>query len=250
MIFTIATHECMSLLRSAQTWVVAALLTLIFGYFFLQQLEVFIGVQDQLALQDYPVGLSGYMSVRYLQPMALAITLVAALFAMRAFSDEFRQHTYALWQSSPVSSAALVLGKFAGLSMLISLLIFLAVAMLLIMRIFAPLDMPVVASSTLGLMLCALASTACGLFFSSLTRHNLIALISSLATLIFLWMLGSANFGELPLQSIGQLSIATHLAGFFQGYVQSANVAYFVLLTALFLALTIVRLDALRQSGY
>jgi len=64
MIRAIATHECLGLLRSAQTWVIAALLALLFGYLFLQQLESFIAVQDQLALQDYPVGLSGFMSVR------------------------------------------------------------------------------------------------------------------------------------------------------------------------------------------
>ena len=104
MIGIIARHQSLSLFRSAQTWVIAAILALLFGFLFLRQLENFIGVQDQLALQDYPVGLSGFLSVSYLQPLALAFSFVAPLFAMRTFSDEFRQHTYALWQSSPVST--------------------------------------------------------------------------------------------------------------------------------------------------
>ena len=70
MIFVIARHESLSLLRSAQTWLLAAILALLFGYLFLRQLELFLGVQDQLALQDYPVGLSGYMSARFLQTLA------------------------------------------------------------------------------------------------------------------------------------------------------------------------------------
>ncbi|MFK7993068.1 MAG: ABC transporter permease [Granulosicoccus sp.] len=250
MILVIARHECLSLLRSAQTWVIAAILALLFGYLFLQQLESFLGVQDQLALQDYPVGLSGYLSVRYLQPLALAFTFIAPLFAMRAFSDEFRQHTYALWQSSPVSSVALVVGKFAGLSFVMLCFVMMAVGMLLIMRLYVPIDLPLVLCATIGLFLCSCAATACGLYFSSLTRHNLVAIISSLALLVLLWLLGSASFGELPVQAISHLSIANHLSGFFQGYLQSADISYFLLMTGMFLALSVIRLDSLRQNGY
>jgi len=250
MISIIAQHECRSLFRSAQTWVIAAILALLFGFLFLRQLESFLALQDQLALQDYPVGLSGFMSVRYLQPLALAFTFVAALFAMRTFSDEFRQHTFALWQSSPISNTALVLGKFAGLSIVMLLLVMIAVGMLLVMRFFVPIDLPVILCAAIGLLLCSCAATSCGLYFSSLTQHNVVAIISSLALLVLLWLLGSASFGELPVQAIRQLSIASHLSGFFQGYLQSADIAYFLLMTGLFLGLSIVRLDSLRQNGF
>lgn len=250
MIGIIARHEYRGLVQSAQTWVITALLALLFGFLFLRQLEAFLNVQDQLALQDYPVGLTGFMSAQYLQPLALAFSFVAPLFAMRTFSDEYQKHTYALWQSSPVSSTSLVLGKYLGLSLFVLLLVLLASGMLLLLQIFIPIDLPVVVTSAVGLSLCALASTACGVFFSSLTRHSLIAIIASFALIIVLWLLQSANFGNLPLQAIQNLSFANHLAGFFQGYLQAADVAYFVLLSAVFLALTIVRLDLLKQTGY
>ena len=76
MIATIARHECGRLLHSAQTWVMAALLAALFGFLFLKHLEGFLDVQTQLAAQDHPVGLTGYMSVRYLEPLALVFTLV------------------------------------------------------------------------------------------------------------------------------------------------------------------------------
>jgi len=250
MITAIARHESLSLLRSAQTWIIAAILALLFAYLFLQQLENFLALQDRLALQDYPVGLTGYMSVRYLQPLALAFTFIAPLFAMRSFSDEFRHNTYALWQSSPVSSRALVLGKFFGLCLILLLFVLIAVGMLMIMRLFVPVDWPLVFSAMFGLMACAAAAAACGLFFSSLTQHGLVAIVASLAFLTLLWMLGNANFGELPIQSIASLSIAHHLGGFFQGYLQSANIAYFSIMTLMFLALTVIRLDSLRHNGY
>ena len=250
MIGVVARHEAMSLLRSAQTWILAAILALLCGYLFLRQLETFIGVQDQLALQDYPVGLSGFLSTQYLQPLSILFSLVAPLLAMRAFSEEFRQNTYALWQSSPVSSVSLVLGKFAGLCLSMSLFVGISVAMLLVMRVYIPIDLPLVLSAAMGLLLCSFAAIACGMYFSSLTQHSMIAIVASLATIILFWLLGSADFGELPLQAIRNLSMATHLSGFFQGFLNTASIAYFLLAISLFLALTVIRLDALRQNGY
>lgn len=249
MIGIIARHEGGSLLRSMQVWIITALLAGLFGFQFLKQLEGFLAIQAQLALQDHPVGLTGYMSVRYLEPLALAFTVVAPLFAMRSFSDEFRHQTYALWQSSPVSAVSLALGKFCGVYVVLLGIVLLALGMLALMHWLTPLDWPLLLSAGLGLALCTAACTACGLYFSSLTRHSLIAIVASLALLFISWMLGSAGGGTLPLQGLTDLSIASHLRGFFQGYIQTADVAFFLLMTALFLGLTIIRLDSLRQKG-
>lgn len=239
----------MGLLRSMQTWLLIAGMSLLFGYWFLKQLEVFLGVQNQLALQDHPVGLAGYMSVRYLEPLCLLFTLITPLFAMRSFSDEFSRETYALWQSSPVSHGALVLGKFLGILLINIALVLLAVVLPLLLRVAVPLDVPVLVSAGIGLLACTCLCAACAMFFSSLTRHALVAVIASFALLAILWMFGSAAAGALPLQWLAELSIGTHLRGFFQGYIQSKDIAYFALLTFLFLALTVIRLDSLRQTG-
>lgn len=249
MIGIIARHEGATLLRSMQTWIIAALLAGLFGFQFLKQLEAFIAIQAQLATQDHPIGLTGFMSVRYLEPMALAFTMVAPLFAMRSFSDEFRQQTYALWQSSPVSTTALALGKFLGVFLVLLALVILAASTIAMMQVLTPVDWPLLLSSFFGLSLCTAACTACGLYFSSLTQHSLVAIIASLALLFISWMLGSATAGILPLQRLASLSIASHLHGFFQGFIQTQDIAFFLLMTALFLGLTIIRLDSLRQSG-
>lgn len=249
MIAAIARHESTSLLRAAQTWLIAALMAAIIGYWFLKQLEVFISVQSQLALQDNPVGLSGYLGVRYLEPLALLFTIVAALFSMRSFSDEYRYHTYALWQSSPVSTTSLVAGKFLGIYCVLSALVALSVVMVASLRLVVPLDIPVLLSAMLGLLLCTGACTAVGLFFSSMTQHSLIAIIASLGLLLMLWLIGSSTAGEFSMQWLSHLSIAAHLHGFFQGYLNSADIIYFLLMILLFLGLTIIRLDLLRQNG-
>lgn len=249
MIITIAHLESRRLLRNMQTWIMAALLAALFGFLFLKQLEAFLAIQETLAAQDHPIGLSGFMSVRYLEPLSLAFTLVAPLFAMRSFSEEYRQQTFALWQSSPVSASALVIGKFIGVFAVLALLILLASGMLLIMQLYVTVDLPVLLSSSLGLILCTATCTACGVYFSTLTHNSLIAIVASLALLLFSWLLGSANFAALPVQFLKDLSIANHLHGFFQGYVQTKDIAFFVLSTCLFLGLSIIKIDAIRYTG-
>ncbi|MFK8075099.1 MAG: ABC transporter permease [Granulosicoccus sp.] len=249
MITTIAHLESRRLLRNMQTWVMVAIMAALFGYLFLKQLESFLVVQETLAAQDHPIGLSGFMSVRYLEPLCLAFTLVAPLFAMRSFSEEYRQQTFALWQSSPVSASALVTGKFLGVFTVLLMLIVLACAMLFIMKFYVAIDIPLMLSATLGLILCTATCTACGIYFSTLTHNSLIAIVASLALLLFSWLLGSANFASLPVQFLKDLSIANHLHGFFQGYIQTKDIAFFALSTALFLGVSIIKIDAIRHTG-
>jgi len=250
MIGVIARHESASLARSPQTWLIAALLAGLFGFLFLQQLENYLTAQTQLALQDHPPGLTGWMAARFLAPLAMVFTIIGPLFAMRSFSDEFRLQTWPLWQSSPVSTTSLVLGKFLGVLLVMALLVLLAVLMVVAMRFFVPVDFGVLASSALGLILCAAACTATGLYFSSLTRQAMVAVLASLALLLLLWLFGSASLGSLSLDGLKHLSIAEHISGFFQGYLSSSDILWFILFSALFLVLTVIRLDALRHTGH
>jgi ABC-2 type transport system permease protein len=245
MIATVTQFECQSLLRSVQTWIIAGVMAVLFAFLFLQALETFLEVQPTLALQDHPTGVSGFLSVRYLAPLVMIFALVAPLLAMKSFSDEYRQHTLALWQSSPVSNTALVVGKFLGVYCVVVLLILIACVMPLLLRFFVPLDLGVLSSSTLGLLLATSSFVAIGLFFSSLTKHAILAVAASVILLVVLWLIGSST----NLSMLKPFAIPTHVAGFFQGFISSADVLYFVIITVLFIALTIVRLDALRQSG-
>jgi len=249
MIGMIAGFESRSLLRSAQTWLLAGVTAIVFAYLFLQALETYLDVQPSLALQDHPTGLSGFLSVRYFAPLVMLFALMAPLLAMRSFSDEYRGQTLPLWQSSPVSTTALVLGKFFGIAIVILLLIAIACAIALFMRLFTPLDLGVLGASALGLILASLSFTAIGLFFSSMTRHAIIAVAASVMLLVLLWLIGSVTTENALMSALTLFAIPTHLAGFFQGYVGSGDVAYFIVLTVLFNAMTIIRMDSLRQSG-
>ena len=254
MIGTIARHESAAQLRSVPSWLIAAALAAVLGYLFLQQLENWLAVQSQLALQDHPPGLTGFLAARFLAPLAMLFSVIAPLFAMRAFSDEFRLSTFALWQSAPLTDASLVLGKFLGVLPVPLGAVALAVAMVASMGIFVDVDGATLAVAGLGLTLSTMACTAVGLYFSSLTRQATIAILAALTFLLLLWLLGSGagaasgSEGAPSLAPLRALAIGERLGGFFQGYVRSGDVLYLLLLTALFLTLTIVRVGSLRHA--
>jgi len=247
MISIVAKHESTSLLRLPVTWVIAAILSCVFAYLFLQQLEVYLSRQAELALLDHPPGLTAWLSTNFVAPASIVTLIIGPLFAMRSFSDEYRLDTLALWQSSPISTTALVLGKFLGVAFVLCATLSVTLLMFIGMAFISQIDWMQVASAMLGLYLLAAACAATGLFFSSLTRHAMVAVLASLATLALFWLLGTASFNALPIPGIGAVSLANHIGGFHQGYISSNDVAFFVLYIGLFLALTIIRMDALRH---
>jgi len=249
MIGVIAKHESTSLLRLPVTWIIAALISVVFAFLFLQQVETYITRQAELALMDHPPGLTAWLATRFLAPASIVTLILGPLFAMRSFSDEFRLETLALWQSSPVSTTALVLGKFLGVTFVLCAALSVTVLMFIAVSFMGTVDWLQVGSAMMGLYLLAAACAATGLFFSSLTRHAMVAVLASLATLALLWLVGTASFTALPIPGIHATSLASHINSFHQGYLASNDIVYFVLFIALFLSLTIVRLDALRHTN-
>ncbi|PID61770.1 MAG: hypothetical protein CSB44_05945 [Gammaproteobacteria bacterium] len=246
---TVLAHQFSHLLRSLQSWVVLVIASVGIGYLYLTQLEFWVANQAAIAASDHAPGLTGFLSVRFLEPLALPLAILSLLFAMRAFSEEFRGESLALWQLAPLSTRALVIGKFLGVLLLMLLPVGITLALVLLLAGSVTLEWRVLGSALLGLLLCISASVAIGIFFSSLTRHAIVALISGVAMIVLLWMIGEAGFAELPLDWLRMLSIPDHLRGFFQGFVQTRGLVYFAAITVLFLALTTLRLDALRISG-
>lgn len=247
MIGIVAKHESASLLRLPVTWVIAALLAGVFAFLFLQQLEVYLARQAELALLDHPPGLTAWLSTRFVAPASIVTLILGPLFAMRSFSDEFRLDTLALWQSSPISNTSIVLGKFLGVTFVLCAALSVTLLMFIGVAFISSIDWLQVASAMLGLYLLAAACAATGLFFSSLTKHAMVAVLASLATLALFWLLGTASFSTLPIPGISAASLANHISGFHQGYISTNDIAFFVLYIGLFLALTIIRMDALRH---
>lgn len=249
MIFTIARRELGMLFRSPLVWVVSALMQVVFAWLFLLTLEDYLTLQPKLVLQDHAPGITAFMAFRYIAPVSTLLLLVCPLLTMRSFADEYRLQTFPLLSSSPVSLTAMVLGKFTGVWLFSVCLAVLIIVMPLCLAPVSGIDTRSLLLAFAGLLALSATATSIGIFYSSMTKHNFTAAIATMMTIAFFWLAGKGRYdSSIVTELMSAFALSTHLGNFFQGIVHSRDLLWFVIVTVLFLSLTVIRLDSQRYS--
>jgi len=245
MIFTLAQRELKALFLSPLAWVVLALVQFIVAYIFLIHLDQYLQMQPQLANLDNPPGVSEYLIARLFLPAASIYLMVMPLLTMRLISEELRSGSFDLLLSAPISMSEIVLGKYLGLMVLLSVMLLLTTLMPLSLWLLVPLDLAALALAFLGCWLLLATFAAIGLFFSSLTAQPLLAAIGTFALLLFLWLINATGQSE-GAELLDYLALSAHLRGFLSGVFSSVDLIYYLLLVVAFLGLSVRRLDNMR----
>lgn len=247
----IAGRDLRMLFFSPAAWALLAVVMAIMGYLFLTQLEVYTQVQSQLLGMPDPPGLTEVMVSSLYGSAGVVLLMIVPLITMRAFADERRGQTLALLLAAPVSMSAIVAGKFLAVTGFLGVIAALVLAMPLSLAGGAPLDYGLLAAATLGLVLMLASFAALGVFVSSLTAQPVIAAGLSFGALLLLWILNwvGSSGGEAATPVLRYLSILSHYDPLLKGVFDTADVAYFLLFTLAFLALTVRRLDGERLGG-
>jgi len=174
------------------------------------------------------------------------LIFAAPIITMRLLSEEAATGTLETLLTTPVSDTEVVLGKFTG-ALLFSLVLLVPLGLeFAFLAAIGPLDYGPVASGLLGMYLVSAEFLAVGLLCSALTRSQIasgILAFVGLMALFFLWLgvrertSGLASF-------LRYLAPSTHLSGFVRGVIDSRDLAYFVLSTALLLFLSVKILES------
>lgn len=247
MIRTIAARELRSLFFSPLAWTMLAVVQVIIAYLFLAQVDFFLQIQPRLPQMPGAPGLTEIVVAPTFGNAALILLLVVPMLTMRLVSDELRNQTLSLLFSAPVSMSEIILGKYCGVLgyLLIQLLLIALLPCALLLG--GALDFGILASGLLGLFLLLAGFAAVGLFMSTLTAQPVIAAISTFGVLLLLWIIDwSGAAGGKSASVFGYLSMLRHYESLLKGVFNSADVAYYLLLIALFVILSIRRLDSYR----
>lgn len=247
MIGVIAAREFRALFGAPLAWVVLGLMQLLFARIFLLRLDAFLQEQAQLALLPDAPGATAAIVAPLFSGAAFILMMAVPLLSMRLIAGERRGRTLPLLLSSPVSPAEIVLGKYLGLMGFLAAAVALPAVMSLSLLAGAPLDLGLLASNALGLLLLAAAFGAVGVFCSALFAHPLAAGVATLAVLLTFMMMNTLVSESGPVQFF--LSLVERYGSFYRGMLDSADLAYLVAFTALFLALAVRRIEALRLRG-
>jgi len=240
MIATIAAKELRVLFASPLAWIILAVLQLLLAWLFLNQVDAFISVQGQLLQLANPPGVTEMVVAPLFGATAMILLVITPVLAMRLIAEERRNHTLPLLLSAPLSLGAIVMGKFLGLWSFLCLLIALAAVMAFALLAGGALDIGLLLVGLSGLLMLSACLAALGLYFSSLTAHPAVAAISGIGAALGLWLLDIAAQDITPLHA---LSLLQHFGRSNRGLLDTADVGYFLLFTATFLVLTVLRLD-------
>ncbi|MBF8268756.1 MAG: ABC transporter permease [Gammaproteobacteria bacterium] len=256
MIFTIAGKELKALFASPLAWLVLTFLQLILAFGFLKRLDDFMQIQPQLIQMANPPGITELVAAPVFATTAIVLLFAVPLLAMRLIAEERRNQTMVLLISAPLSMTEIVLGKFAGLMVFLLLIIGITTLMPLSLLLGGSLDFGLLLSLVIGAALLAACFAAVGLYASCLTAQPLAAAMIAFSLLLGMLLAGeTAADGlrgrdlQVPAALAQVLSPLKNFEPFAKGVLDSYSIACMLLLVAVFLILTIRRLDAARLRG-
>ena len=205
---------------------------------------------------DYSVLDGSYATMDTLFTMApLVFLFLIPAVTMRTFAEEKQTGTIELLVTRPISDWQIVGGKFfacfalAAFALLPTLLYYVAVY-----RLGAPpgnLDSGGILGSYIGLLFLVAAFVAIGIFASSLTNNQIIAFLLA-AFLCFFILLAFDYLSRLPVffgktdDIVQALGIQYHYNSMSRGILDTRDVVYFLSLTAVFIAATVLSLGRRR----
>lgn len=183
----------------------------------------------------------------------LGVLMVVPVLTMRTFAEETKSGTLELLLTAPVREGEVVMAKFLGVLTIYSLMWLPTLAYFFLLNRFLPegitLDNGAIASTYLGLFLTGAFALSVGILCSILTRHVLIACMSSFA-LLLLWFLSGFLPAISPVPALRALtepfSAVLHLLEFSRGVVDTRPVVLYLASTALVLNISIRILESRR----
>ena len=178
---------------------------------------------------------------------AMIGALMMPLFAMRTITEEKVRHQYTLLSSAPVTCRLIVSSKMLAL---ISVVLAFAILNLLfpasIMQ-FVDLDWGKILAALCGMILFQSSYAAICLWLASCTQNLIFSVLSSFTALFLLFVLFISGASAEESNLFTYLSNFSHYLPTLSGLVTSQDVFYFIITTALFVSLTVVRLRFKRE---
>src|SRR3989344_3979982 len=176
----------------------------------------------------------------------LFLVFIPAL-TMRSLSEEKRVNTIEVLLTLPVSEMQVLLAKFLALLTIVGIGLVLTFGLPLSLSFLSRIYLPEIIAGYLGEIFLTSFFISLALFFSSLTKNQVVAFLTSVITLFFLLVLGTEFTANVLPRSIQDFllyfSPINHLQNFVKGVLDFRSIFYFLSFTVLFLFLTVVDLE-------
>ncbi len=230
-------RELFALFVTPLAWVLITVFLFVQGMHFFLIVDHFSAagaVGDQTPLQAF----FGNTVLLY-----LILFLLVPPLTMRAFAEERRSGTIETLLTTPVSSGAVVVAKYAGALTTYVAMWAPTVLYLVILGRAGPVDWGVVASCYLGVLLVGGGYLAVGTLMSAVSSSQFLALVLTALVMMALFILGLGEFvtreGSTMNALCTHISVWSHMNDFSSGVIDSRRLVFYGTLTVLPLFATV-----------
>jgi len=252
---TVAGRELRSLFVSPVAYGVLSLFAVLAGVFFILNVAEFSNYVFQLQQfqrfeQLETLNLNDHLIAYFYSSMSIVLLFLVPGITMGLYAAEKTNGTQELLLTSPLTMWDIVLGKFLAGMAFVTLLVVIVGLYPLILFLYGDPEVGKTASGLLGLLLTGWVYVAVGTFASSVTRSQVIAFLLAFFVLLALLLLPA--IASMPMASAGLrpffewLSTGVHLEEMVKGLVDTADVAYFLVVIGAFLTLTKASVESVR----
>lgn len=165
--------------------------------------------------------------------------IVIPVITMKSWAEERKTGTSELLLTMPFTEWDLVLGKFFSVFAMLGMMLVLTIPLPLTLLRLGQFDAGVLFAEYLGAFLLAASASALGLLLSSLSKNQAGAFLGSAVVLMAVMLLNQITILlALPYwlaRIINFFSLAFHFESFSRGLIDTRDLAFFLLSTALFL---------------
>src|SRR5215475_14830502 len=236
-IWIICRKELRSYFVSPIAYLLLAMFTFIFGYFFTTIVAEFVryGMAMQMRGEGFPLNVNEELVRPLLGNAGVVGLFLIPMITMRLFAEEKRNGTIELLTTSPIKDIEVILGKWlAALTLYACMLLFTALNFAFLFKYGNP-DWKPLAIGYLGLLLQAGGLLAIGTFISTLTKNQIIAGAATFGVCLLLWVMEWVAGYETATWAkvLAYMSVITHYESFGKGVLDSKDAVYY--LTLIFL---------------
>lgn len=234
-VITIARRELGSYFASPMAYVVMAVFLLACGFLF---------------WDDFQPGQIAAMRNLF-DWMVWMLVWTVPMLSMGLLAQEWSTGTIETLMTVPLNETDVVLGKFAGSFMFFLVLLSPTLLYVVLLAAFANpgIELGPILSGYLGIVLVGGLFTAVGLFCSSLTRSQVVAAVAAAAVLFVVtiapWWASGKILSSTWITVINQ-TVFRRYTDFSRGVIDSGNLVFFVVTTAVFLFLSVKVLESRR----
>jgi len=220
-------------------YLVGTVFLLLAGYYFYTDLGFFItfGFGENI--------FANFFQLLFVD-LRLVLLLTVPLLTMRLFAEEKKLGTIELLFTYPLLDVEILLAKLTACTLAVTALLAATAVPLWYLHDLEPFALQPVLAGYLGLVLLAASFVAVGTFLSTLTDNQVVAAMSTVGTLLLLWILtwNESAPGAASLGWVSRLSIFNHFEGFARGVIETRDLVYFASLIAFAIAATLASLGA------